>query len=413
MSAKTNGTWDFKSYNESTWFRTLVLLFSFLLLLYTGLHYLLGKKSYTYEYTKLNTEQLQVISQLYINTKISGNLPDTLRKKDTTKKVTPPSSFVAPKTNSAISRKNLPPLEKSTKIKKDSCDCDRAACTKVADYLCNTFEGKIDKCQFDHIKKFLCESNPQVASPYLASTRFKVQSYFWLIGPSVYWEVVFWSLFGVLCNLLFILGAVGSNATTDLANPRTLFDSSEVLGQVARLFYAPLCTLILILGYNFFKNSNVVDIDSSKGLLVFAFIGGYYSSRVISLMDRLKDLLLPNTGSASLPTPASPTLPVIAHLKIQLALAATVAPAIAALAAGIVLNESVVSLQLAGSTTVLNGMHNAGDPDGQFTFTSVTPGVYIIQAKLLVTTAGISQTLAATQSGQILSATAPITLTLQ
>ena len=143
-----------------------------------------------------------------------------------------------------------------------------------------------------------------------------------------------------------MLRAVGSNSTTDLANPATQFDSSEILGQVAKIIYVPICTLIIVLGYSLFKGQNIADIDFGKGLLVFGFIGGYYSSRVISLMDRLKDLLLPNTGTASLTGAATPT--VIQQLKVAVATDPALPAAVAAAAAGPALNGATVQITLAG-----------------------------------------------------------------
>src|SRR5207249_1890086 len=119
---------------------------------------------------------------------------------------------------------------------------------------------------------------------------------------------------------------VGKNSTTDPQNPSSVFDSSEIPSQAARLAYAPCCTLIIVLGYNFFSNQNLPDIGSSKGIIVFAFVGGFYTSRLIALLDRLKDVLFPNSGKSELPANKQGALK---NLLISLALDPTIPPAIA------------------------------------------------------------------------------------
>jgi hypothetical protein len=371
MSAKTNGIWDFKSYDEKTWFRDLVCLITVLAMVYVGLHVRLSNESYNYEYNKLSQDQMQLVNRIYLD----GQTTDT-----------------------------------SKKVKAAAM---QASATRIMAYMDNIFDGEIERAQTRQVAAFLSSSNAQEATAYLNGTRFKVHSYFWLVGPAVYWEVVFCALFGVICNLLFVLGAVGSNSTTDLANPETQFDSSEILGQVAKIIYAPICTLALVLGYNFIKGQNIVDIDSSKGLLVFGFIGGYYSSRVISLMDRLKDVILPNSGTAALAPAGAPAM--IQQVKISLALDPSVPPNVAAVATGPALNSATVQITMAGTTSTIKGTHVAGDPDGMFTLLSVMTGTYTLTATLPAIPAppAVPVNLTATLTGPIQSGTTAIPLNLK
>jgi len=438
MPAKPNGIWDFKSYNERTWFRDLIFIFLSVLSSYVATHLLFVNGKSNYEYTKLNQDQMQFISRIYLDYEQSQKSATTSDGAGNTKPVNKPGAPSAvgsqanngnaqvqpkgaaklpnPKASSDQTITNPKPNQTTAgkKAVKDTClSKDTCPCIRVMEYLNNIFEKQLDTAQYRRIKELLSQCSSQEATAFLNGTRFKVHSYFWLVGPSVYWEVVYWSLFGVLCSLLFILGAVGSNATTDLGNPQSQFDSSEILGQVAKMLYAPVCTLVVVFGYNFFSGQNVVNIDANKGLIVFAFIGGFYSSRVISLMDRLKDVLLPNSGSASLPpTPASPT--VIPQLKVQLVLDPSMSPPTAAAAGGSALNSAIVKIQAVGNSTVSNGTHAANDPDGLFTFTAVTQGSYVIQASLLVTPPGApAATLTGTTTGPIQSGIAPITLSIK
>jgi hypothetical protein len=66
------------------------------------------------------------------------------------------------------------------------------------------------------------------------------------------------------------------------------------------MFYAPVCALVLVLGYNLLNtDSKMTDISIGKGLVLFSFICGFFSGRVIKFIDRLKDLVLPiSDGSA-------------------------------------------------------------------------------------------------------------------
>jgi hypothetical protein len=446
MPAKPNGIWDFKSYTERTWFRDLIFIFLITTGSYVAVHLWFNNSNSNFEYARLNQDQMGYINHIYLDYEQLLKKPGVTNSDagtagtstDKTKLVGSPNdiagagghtnignSQVQPKGASNRTSPGLPTtdnakISRATEVKKtfkDSCiSKDTCPCVRVMDYLNNIFEKKLDTAQCHRVKKILSESNSQEATAFLNTTRFKVHSYFWLVGPSAYWEVVYWSLFGVLCSLLFILGAVGSNATTDLGNPQSQFDSSEILGQVAKILYAPMCILIVVLGYSFFSGQNIVNIDASKGLIVFAFIGGFYSSRVISLMDRLKDLLLPNSGTASLPTPAqgSATSTIIQQLKIQLALNPALRTAVQMVAAGPGLNNATVTMQSAGNPTVVTASRVAGDPDGMFTFSGITPGDYSINATLGVTPTGSGAlTLKGQQTGQIMTGTAPITITLQ
>ncbi|UOE50859.1 hypothetical protein MTO98_07185 [Mucilaginibacter sp. SMC90] len=81
----------------------------------------------------------------------------------------------------------------------------------------------------------------------------------------------------------------------------------------------------MILDYNYFCNQNIVDISYSKGVIVFAFVCGFYGSRVIALMDRLKEVLLPNCGTSSLPgtSPSTGANILIAALNVKVVADAT------------------------------------------------------------------------------------------
>jgi len=443
MFAKTGGIWNFRSYDEKTWFRFLVILLLSVIIAYGSAHYFLRNQKLCYEYTKLNQDQTQFINRIYMDSASAIKAPDDGKNTSTTVSASATAAASATKAGpkpvvdkkaakpnatdstvkSPLAKKQTPPagpakptdsVTRTTVIK--PCPCKQEAlCRRVISYLQNTFDGKLDKTQADSIRIFLCKSSSQDAAAFLSGTRFKVESFFWLIGPSVYWEVIFWALFGVLCSLLFNLGVVGSEATTDLANPRSQFDASEIYGQVAKILYAPICTLSVVLGYNFFKDQSFTDISFGKGLIIFGFLGGFYSTRLISLMDRLKDVLMPNSGTTSLPIP-SLTAPgaTVAQVIVQLALLPTNTAAVLAAAAGPGLNNATVQMKAVSSTDSQIGKRKTGDPDGAFTFTNLQPGNYIITASLDVQLTGVPApiTLKGQINGPVRSGIAPIVLSI-
>jgi hypothetical protein len=187
----------------------------------------------------------------------------------------------------------------------------------------------------------------------------------------------------VVCSLLFNLGFVSKESTTDFTNFRSVFDSTEIPFQVAKILYAPICTLIIVLGYNYFNDENLIDISSSKGVIVFAFIGGFYSSRVIALMDRLKDVILPNSGTSDLSPKSAPEqqvndLKFILGLDTSVVITATLQTALDNGA----LNSAIVKLQPVKTVVEINAGRAAGDAAATYTVQSLVSGIYKVIANV-------------------------------
>lgn len=320
MSDTPNASfWDFKNYSETQWFKTLGRGLLYLALLYFVLHTGFGLLDYwgvtkvklDYEYATLSGDQKQLINRIYF---------DTTQKASVVKDTIVAQKSSAPKRDS-IKDSTLVVKGESVKAAGDNkpkpnnpltqSDVKRQLVSKpgTSDFklnkairlINNEFNNKIDSTQLDLIKNFLATATDLEATAYLAGARFQVKSYFWLTGPAVYFEIIFWSVFGVVSSLIFSLGLIGKNSTTIPNNPKTEFDSSEVPYQFAKILYAPICTLVIVLGYNYFNDENIADISSGKGVIVFAFIGGFYSSRVIALLDRLKEVVLPGNANSTAP----------------------------------------------------------------------------------------------------------------
>ncbi|NEU08638.1 hypothetical protein GZH53_09975 [Flavihumibacter sp. R14] len=288
MDDKKHSFWDFKLYEEGEWFRFLSKSLLLLVGIYLVLHWSFrGADHYgdtnfklDYEYAKLDDRQKQIVNRIYF---------DSLNK-NTNESNTDAQKG---KGDTLVTGKPGPPVGTIREVKNKIIKSSIPPAVKALTFLKNEFNNKIDSTQLDSMQSYLLTASNLDAVSYLSEARLQVKSYFWLTGPAVYFEIIFWSLFGVLSSLLFNLSLVARNRSEDELHPRVEFDSNEIPYQVAKLLYAPFCSLILILGYNYFKDANIADISSSKGVIVFAFISGFYSARVIAFLDRLKEVLLP------------------------------------------------------------------------------------------------------------------------
>lgn len=402
MTARVNGMWDFNSYDEKTWFRFLVIKLILTVIIYFILHVVFFDKKLNYEYSSLNKDQIQFINRIYMDAldpQSSNNLgingkdkvqqlgqqAPPINTKGASGVTVTPNNLVKPPTRTLPKPtivNDVPSVKPITPVYLDSAR-KVALSARVMDYLNTVFENKLDNSQAIEIHKFIEASSPQQIITFLAATRYKIKSYFWLIGPCVYWEIVFWAIFGVLSNLLFNLGAVGSSSTTNLMNPQSQFDPTQIFGQVGKILYAPLCTLIVVLGYNYFKDQNVVDISSSKGVIVFAFIGGFYSGRLIALMDRLKDVLMPNAGTASLPTLNDVAGKIIPVVTVKVTFAGNASPDAVAVAGLTGINNATVTMRSTNDTTLYTATRSPSDPIGVFSFTGIPAGNYLVTATLV------------------------------
>ena len=380
--------WNFKAWNEYEWFRFLSILLLALVAGYLILHLLcdrVWKTGDNYEYLKLDAVQMQQVNRIYFDPAFRQ-----VQQADTPQHNAPAAPSTTPGVDKSTTNKSADTSKKtgnSSPVRSQvdtGCNCLTASCLKIGSYLSNEFNYAVDTNQLNSLKKYICSATPMEAIGFLNNVRLKVKSNFWLIGPKVYFEIVFWSWFGVLCSLLFSLGVVGRSSTTNPDNPKSVFDSSEIPSQIAKLLYAPLCTLIIVFGYNYFKDQNIVDISSSKGVIVFAFIGGFYSSRLIAFLDRLKEVVLPNSGTAELSDSKKNLQPgIAADLKdvlIELKLDDTsLQGEIRNEVSEIGLGDAEVTLQNEKGE-VIKATKSGEDQDAQFVVASLKAGHYIIKA---------------------------------
>jgi hypothetical protein len=285
--SETNKNKKWLEFGFNGWFIGLIISFVLLIGIYLYMHiHPPFRDRADFEYAILDKSQQQQISHIYLGR---------------------PDSTIVPVKDSAasLSMAGSPNNKKGTVYVTvngpDLKPVDSLTHNRAMMYLWNEFQ-KLDTVQVKDIRNYLAGSSRQEAVHFLSHKRLKLKSYFWLVGPQVYYEIMFWTIFGVIASLIFRMGNVYRNSTSDPSNPSTIYDPTDVPAHIAKIVYAPVCTLVVILGYNYFQSDTMVDIESSKGVVVFSFFAGFYSQRVMAFMDRIKDVILPNSSNSDLPT---------------------------------------------------------------------------------------------------------------
>ncbi len=162
--------------------------------------------------------------------------------------------------------------------------------------------------------KMLLRMQDTDVQSYLGTARFKVHSYFWLTGWASVLEVIFWTTFGVLCSMLFALydarRRFGQVALSLEAIERGV-DAHDIPNQLGKLAFAPFVSVVLILSYRFVADDDGQEmIETSSGIVIVSFLLGFYSSRALRMLDRIKDVLLPYASAEVGPGPQRPSPPV-------------------------------------------------------------------------------------------------------
>lgn len=153
---------------------------------------------------------------------------------------------------------------------------------KAMVYIGSQYGSRVDDEQMQNIERYIYTFNGREAGIFLADFHLKVKSFFWLAGAMVYAEIVFWTIFGVLCSLLLFVGNYirrGDDVQRD------------ILYQAARLLYAPFAGMILVLTYSYLKGGSSLDIKPNEGIIIFAFLLGFYSGTVMEWLDRLRAII--------------------------------------------------------------------------------------------------------------------------
>lgn len=127
----------------------------------------------------------------------------------------------------------------------------------------------------------LCDANYNIH--FLTNFPLKVKSYFWLNESSLYWEIIFWTWFGIFANLFF-------NVSEALRKDE--YRSAEEYVHIAKFFYGPPCSLIIYFALDKLIETGDVSFDSIQyGTIVLAFLLGFYTRKSIELIDKIKNFV--------------------------------------------------------------------------------------------------------------------------
>ncbi|MBS1772842.1 MAG: hypothetical protein JST82_08275 [Bacteroidetes bacterium] len=276
MDVKPSGKGGTNMLHSAYW--TIGKWFSFitLLLLGWGLVYAFAHSAYGiqgYEYTSLNTTQVRQINRILSSEYTPAN--NTNHVVDLTDTAT-----------GNISVNDLGTITANT--------CDMACRTnKVLVYLNSEFDNKIEPAQLEQVRQYITVFGPAEVGVFLSDYKLKVRSYFWLSGPMMYAELVSWVIIGVLCSLIFATSTMLRKAS------RKNFDHKDVLYQSAKIFYAPFIAVVILVCYNYIKHNTALSSAIGQGIIVFSFIIGFYSGRIVNFIDKFKQLLLPDNADES------------------------------------------------------------------------------------------------------------------
>lgn len=369
-----------KDWTSGSWFRFL----SIFLIVWIALYLLIHMFDLGHEYVKLSPNQLKNVVWLIDDSasaaakhKVNAVSPGATPTDSTQKATDSAKNTATPKQPKCASCDTAPKCRLT-----DTCGFSKAAV-----YIQGEFDGRIDCEQMQRIMCYLCNASSKEVTLFLTDTKFKIASYFWLTGGWAYIEVIFWVIIGVICSLLYYVGDKNRNATTLPDDPKSTFDPTEVPYQIAKFFYAPCCTLVIILGYSFLQGENLVDINASKGIIVFSFIAGFYSGRMMSFLDRLKDLLLPlgtDTKNAQQQKQKVGDKPAATAGTIQIELIAA-DPGLTEEQKNHLtetgMGSAVVTLQAEGSTDKITAEKTGEEQQSLFQVTNIAAGKYTIEAK--------------------------------
>ncbi len=263
-------------------FTSWYFVYATLFLLTAGTYFLLHYKVRGVRIVYLNTTQLADLQSLisdplveekrcavktYLETRFdfSGdqldqyNLLGAVLAKDTTKK-------------KVIAADSATTATDTTKSPRCSCDKRGERYGKDLHPAARALERLLDQ---------LCDANYNIH--FLTNYPLKVKSYFWLNESSLYWEIIFWTWFGIFANLFF-------NVSEALR--KNEYRSSEQYVHVAKFFYGPPCSLIIYFSLDKLIEAGDVSFDSIQyGTIVLAFLLGFYTRKSIEMIDKIKNFV--------------------------------------------------------------------------------------------------------------------------
>lgn len=301
MADNSSGYYGSNNRNNNRSPRRWFAIFGGMLVVWTGL-YLLAHSRFGvsgYEYASFSTADIRHINSILVNT-VTITTPVAPAQKqpvnnsndgflDTYDVSDEPANYVTEY-----------PINNFSNFAEEEDRKERTR--KVMVYISSRYGEEIDPTQLRRIEQYITTFSPRETGIFLTDYKIRLTSFFWLSGTMVYAEVVAWSIFGVLCGLLFFAG----NAIRKGGTQR------EMIYQMARLFYAPFAAIILVLAYGYIKGDATLHLQANAGILIFAFLLGLYSGTVMEMLDRIRNAVFPS----GVPNTAEPE-PQTVHLPPQ------------------------------------------------------------------------------------------------
>ncbi len=234
--------------------------------------------------------------------------------------------------------------------------------TLIIEYLSDLLELDKNDIRKNIVEKYGIKHLPSILPTYT----FYVKSYFWLASAKVYLEVIFWSLFGLLANLLYSVTRAQK------------FDKTRVYEHIGKFFYTPFLSLIIYFSIDALINNGAVSFESiGKGTIILSFILGFFTRRAIILLGKVKDLILP-TGNESLESGneevENDTNKIEGKLSIENIREEEFKN-----------NIEFAVVRLISTTSDFIKVINPQN-DGCFQFTDIPIGIYLIEAELVINT---------------------------
>ena len=247
------------------WFILVVFLLVFWVAAYLLLHF---PGNTGYKYTEFSAVQVQQITNILSKKEQGVSTDETIKAPD-------------PALNAIAAHGDLA----STKVICDSCGIGRAMA-----FIRGEYGDKIEERQLSSIREYMKVSSPYETGMFLATKKIKIKNYFWLTGTPVYMELIFWTITAVLCSILF---SIGADIKDDPGSRYSKYYSSVIPYDVAKIFYAPFFSVVALLCYIFIKHRNIADVGTNEGIVVFAFATGLFSGRIMGVIVKIKDTIVP------------------------------------------------------------------------------------------------------------------------
>ena len=158
-------------------------------------------------------------------------------------------------------------------------------CENVNEECVSEIENAFAKNEF--LLKSFATLDDRTLKKMVGQLEISTSSYFWLNSKLLYLELLFWSVFGVLCNLLY-WGTEHLRAGT--------FNRNEIPVHIAKLLYTRVCAIVIYFSFDNLTGDEYGKYHATIGTIVLSFMIGFFSGAAIDFLKRIKELILPSSS---------------------------------------------------------------------------------------------------------------------